>query len=308
MYLGKDGLFRHRNGNLAVDFHNVSTIMEIEKPVKYNPITRRLEVSDDCEWKSARLSKDSAWEKEDIDVYMRHLATKWNLHGGKNFVSDVLDEIWEKGSVLNVNTRCRDYHKRHDMLTNARELNRDDITYIFSITNSYEDWVRQFTAAGVRKYMPYGMWVTAAGEVVLYNRKYQPFMSRPHNGQVRGCDPTRWVEDITMRYYFYNDNSPINTPDNWSLTKTQRTVFNRCCRVIQQLCDGAAVEELEKLCIIKKGLIDGEWQRQTFQPDIVEEEMTKEYVIPEPVECPECGKMCAAGGALTSHMKHKHLK
>lgn len=151
----------------------------------------------------------------------------------------------------------------------TKHLSSEEIKEIRSFGNDRQKWADRFTHHGIRKYLPYGMWVTTDGEMVLYNRKYQPFLTRTPQGDVSGCDPKRWVNDIVMHYYFFNDGNPPNDlyRPSTGINKTMVNTFDRCCAVIDAFCAGAAVDELEKFVMIKKGFIDGKHQRLTFAVD-----------------------------------------
>ena len=57
--------------------------------------------------------------------------------------------------------------------------------------------------------MPYGMWTTADGTEVLFNRGYEPFLRRKA-GKVEVCEPY-WVEDIVRSIHFRSGDPTLNT-------------------------------------------------------------------------------------------------
>jgi hypothetical protein len=65
------------------------------------------------------------------------------------------------------------------------------------------DWNRWMK---VRLILPYGLYFTRDGRVVLYNRKYQPIMQLA-KGVVSRCEPTEWIEGICAQFCFYNDST-----------------------------------------------------------------------------------------------------
>ena len=172
-------------------------------------------------------------------------------------------------SVLDVSTTCRDYQTRTDNKINARCLTTVDIDRILSWGNNRKLWADTLSHDGIRKYLPYGMWLTITGEWVLYNRRYQPFMVRSPDGQVFGCDPKRWVEDIDTRYYFFNDSCAPNDLQypSTGINKTMRDTFDRCCEVIRRFNDPVStLADIEQWCTIKKNKAVG---RLVFEPKSV---------------------------------------
>ena len=172
-------------------------------------------------------------------------------------------------SVLDISTTHRDYSIRTANKTNAWQLVNIDIIRILSWGNDRKLWADTLSHGGIRKYLPYGMWVTTEGEWVLYNRRYQPFMIRTPGGRISGCDPKLWVEDIDTRYYFFNDGCAPNNIyyPSTGINKVMINTFNRCCEVIRLFVRlDTKIEDIEQWCTIKKNNVVG---RQVFEPKIM---------------------------------------
>ncbi len=61
------------------------------------------------------------------------------------------------------------------------------------------------TATFVRwAFLPYGMWITADGGEILFNRFYEPIWRRHPPANPTPADPTEWVKYKTQSY-FYDD-------------------------------------------------------------------------------------------------------
>lgn len=182
-------------------------------------------------------------------------------------------------SVLDISTTCRDYQTRTNNKVNARQLTDSDIRRILWWDNNRKSWAHSLSHGGIRKYLPYGMWLTTKGEWVLYNRRYQPFMVRSPEGKVSGCDPERWVEDIDTRYYIFNDACAPNNIlyPSTGINKTMRDTFDRCCEVIGLFNEpNTTLADIEHWCIIKKNSVVG---RLVFDPKPV-----YDYSVTPPVK------------------------
>lgn len=57
-----------------------------------------------------------------------------------------------------------------------------------------------------RRYaLPYGIWVTECGRMVLFNRFYEPIFERAADGTRKEADPTEWVKGVKEQRWFYAD-------------------------------------------------------------------------------------------------------
>jgi hypothetical protein len=75
--------------------------------------------------------------------------------------------------------------------------------------------VNQFALSGKRYHrklnrqqrwaLPYGAYTTAAGELVLHDRRYRPLYRRARDGTVERDALTRWVDDVVAHVWFYDD-------------------------------------------------------------------------------------------------------
>lgn len=61
----------------------------------------------------------------------------------------------------------------------------------------------------MRRELPYGIWTCRDGREVLFNRKYQPLLTRAQcDAPAFDADPREWVEDICEQSWFYSDRNP----------------------------------------------------------------------------------------------------
>jgi hypothetical protein len=68
--------------------------------------------------------------------------------------------------------------------------------------------------------LPYGIWRTDAGELILFDRRYQPIFTRRSDGIVVRERANRWVQGIAEQFWFYGDaTSPRH--DKGTRTKVQ---------------------------------------------------------------------------------------
>lgn len=206
-------------------------------------------------------------------------------------------------SVLDISTSCRDYTTRISNRINARQISAADIERILSWGNNRKEWAATLTHGGIRKYLPYGMWMTAAGEWVLFNRRYQPFMTRSPDGKISGCDPERWVADIVICYYFFYDGC---TPNNLfspaaGISKSMIETFDRCCEVIRLFNDLTATpEDIEHWRILRDG------KRVIIPKPVHGHVKTNSIFATKKKECEYCDAMISTGGAMRAHIKAKH--
>jgi hypothetical protein len=92
------------------------------------------------------------------------------------------------------------------------------MAYIFSLSSladredresSYEG--PRFGTWATRAKLLYGVWKTASGEEVLFDRRYQPRWRRTPDGTVTPADPLQWVDDIVRETWLYTERCPLAT-------------------------------------------------------------------------------------------------
>ena len=60
----------------------------------------------------------------------------------------------------------------------------------------------------IRWSMPYGLWRTAGGREILFDRRYKPLVERHSTGSPSLASPIEWVTDIVHQEWFYDDGTP----------------------------------------------------------------------------------------------------
>ena len=65
---------------------------------------------------------------------------------------------------------------------------------------------REFDALLAR--LPYGEWTCSDGSRVLFNRRYMPMWQRKPDGTVSRVDPNKWVDWVSQRWFYNDDNPP----------------------------------------------------------------------------------------------------
>ncbi len=65
--------------------------------------------------------------------------------------------------------------------------------------------IRDLMGQGPAASFPYGVWTTATGRQVIYDRRYRPVWQRDSaTGPARPADPGEWVAGIVERRWFYD--------------------------------------------------------------------------------------------------------
>jgi hypothetical protein len=81
--------------------------------------------------------------------------------------------------------------------------------------------------AELRERLPYGVYVGADGRETLYNRKYQPMMTRASvNDLPTPCKPDEWIQHVGQAWFFHDGNSPFHAG------KKHRDSQRRCENVL----------------------------------------------------------------------------
>ena len=70
-----------------------------------------------------------------------------------------------------------------------------------------------------RSRKPYGVYLTSAGELVLFDRSYKPMYRRDRHGFVHRDDPGRWVEGIEHKAWFFD-----GATSPWSNHETRQRI------------------------------------------------------------------------------------
>ena len=60
----------------------------------------------------------------------------------------------------------------------------------------------------VETLVPYGVWTTASGREVIFDRQYVPLLERVPDEPARLADPTEWVPFVSQRWLFGDYDSP----------------------------------------------------------------------------------------------------
>jgi hypothetical protein len=70
---------------------------------------------------------------------------------------------------------------------------------------------------------PYGIWTTAEGREILFNRYYEPIYQRnlQSNLHPTSADMNEWVKNIVSTRHFYNDQMAANTRPRSLITKLE---------------------------------------------------------------------------------------
>lgn len=94
----------------------------------------------------------------------------------------------------------------------------------------------------LRQSLPYGVWYTKDGNVILYNRGYSPIYSKyPGKEIIEECH--RWVSDIVRSENFYNDSNPVIS---YSTNKPNKKTIAKLSLVLTAFANG---EDLTKFFI-----------------------------------------------------------
>jgi hypothetical protein len=56
--------------------------------------------------------------------------------------------------------------------------------------------------------LPYGVWQTASGIEVTFNRRYQPLYARLAGEPAAAVDSGGWIGDIVLTTFLYRDGTP----------------------------------------------------------------------------------------------------
>lgn len=103
-------------------------------------------------------------------------------------------------------------------------LDADDELSIFAIGHS------------VRRVLPYGIWTTADGREVVFNREYQPILQRI-NGVNSHANPREWITDIVKKVYLYDDNTnPFDFIKNKLESSKLSASHKRACKKSLAIC------------------------------------------------------------------------
>jgi hypothetical protein len=74
--------------------------------------------------------------------------------------------------------------------------------------------------------LPYGIWTTADGRQVLFNRFYEPLLQRAAGDLLAlPADPTEWVRDIQLQRWFYVDDDKSSDVKRRKLAEHALAVF-----------------------------------------------------------------------------------
>src|SRR6267378_6694541 len=68
-------------------------------------------------------------------------------------------------------------------------------------------WGRRWKEVHFRWRMPYGMWTTADGREILFNRDYQPIWQRRPGCTAKQIEP-QWIDYVKERWFFDDGNPP----------------------------------------------------------------------------------------------------
>jgi hypothetical protein len=85
------------------------------------------------------------------------------------------------------------------------------MSYVFSL-NSLADREDEAPRSGTwsaRSKLLYGIWKTASGDEVLFDRKYRPRWRRKPDGIVTAADPGEWIDNIVQESWFYTDSASL---------------------------------------------------------------------------------------------------
>jgi len=74
----------------------------------------------------------------------------------------------------------------------------------------------------MRKRLPYGRYNCANGDIVLYNRDYEPLMRCSRNGEIITCDPLERIQYVDQDWFYLDGDPP------WDNKKT----LKRCIEAL----------------------------------------------------------------------------
>jgi hypothetical protein len=134
----------------------------------------------------------------------------------------------------------------------------------------------------LRRELPYGVWTTAGGGQILFNRDYSPIWQRSANAAAIRIAAWRWVDWAQQNYFFDDDNAPFHDgatkkicarivadfiagkpiDQYWRAHETRRRQHREQIKMnpdnqFHHLAEEAAREEFEKISrLIEAGYLD----------------------------------------------------